>query len=259
MTAAQTVRPDDDYADVVVMFQEMLVLPAESHEFAAARERIITRCLPLADHIAARYGRRGEGLDDLVQVARVGLMNAVNRFDPEKGASFIGYAVPTMVGEVRRHFRDNAWAMHVPRRIKDLHVLINKITPELTQELGRAPTVTELAEALDTDRDAVIESLVAVDAYSVRSLDMPLEADGNRAETLGDRLGGLDAALERVTDREAVRPLLAALPEREQTVIRLRFFGAQTQSQIAAQLGVSQMQVSRILHRSLHRLRCRLE
>src|SRR5271167_112435 len=148
-------RSDDSYDDVVEMFQVLNQLPAESHEYRQQRERIVARCLPLADHVASHFARRGEGLEDLTQVARVGLMNAVNRFDPTKGPSFIGFAVPTMMGEVRRYFRDFSWGMRVPRRLRELHVQIGRTTAELAQKLGRAPTATELSQQLEVPREEV--------------------------------------------------------------------------------------------------------
>src|SRR6202043_1765339 len=143
--SAQT---DDSYDDVVEMFVTLRQLPAESHEYGRQRERIVARCLPLADHVASHFARRGEGLDDLIQVARLGLMNAINRFDPAKGPSFIGFAIPTMMGEVRRYFRDYSWGMRVPRRLRELHVQISRTTADLVQELGRAPTASELSQVL---------------------------------------------------------------------------------------------------------------
>src|SRR5947209_13223400 len=139
-------QPDDSYDDVVEMFVVLRRLPAESHEYNRQRERIVARCLPLADHVATHFARRGENLEDLTQVARLGLMNAVNRFDPAKGPSFIGFAVPTMMGEVRRYFRDFSWGMRVPRRLRELHVQISRATGDLAQQLGRAPTAGELAQ-----------------------------------------------------------------------------------------------------------------
>lgn len=254
-TRAPAPRVQDDYADVPDMFRLMYALPAESHEFARQREAIVTRCLPLADHIAFRYHRKGENFDDLVQIARVGLMHAVNRFDAETGSNFLSYAVPTMLGEIRRHFRDNGWAMHVPRRLKDLHVQITRVTPQLTQTLGRAPTATDLAAELGADRQEVVECLVAGDAYSVRSIDSPVAGSDDPGRSLADTIGSVDADMEHITDRESLRPLLAALPERERTVISLRFFAGMTQTQIADRIGVSQMQVSRILAKTLAQLR----
>lgn len=253
-----TPKHTDEYHDVVDMFVVLKSLPPDSHEFTRQRERIVTRCLELADHVARHYDRRGENLEDLTQVARIGLMNAVNRFDPEKSSSFLGFAVPTMMGEVRRHFRDHGWSMHVPRRIRDRHGQIAKATAQLTHDLGRAPTATELSELLDLDREEVVESLVAAASYNVHSIDAPIAGGDGTPRMLADTIGDVDVEFDHITDREAVRPLLAALPERERTILYLRFFASMTQSQIADRVGVSQMHVSRILERTLSRLRDQL-
>jgi RNA polymerase sigma-B factor len=248
-------RNQDDYADVPDMFRLLHAMAAESHEFAIQRETIVRRCLPLADHIAFRYHRKGENLDDLVQIARVGLMHAVNRYNPDAGTSFLSFAVPTMLGEIRRHFRDNGWAMHVPRRLKDLHVQITRVTPRLTQSLGRAPTASDLSEELGAERQEIVECLVAGDAYSVRSIDSPIAGADDSTRSLADTIGEVDPDMDHITDRESLRPLLAALSERERAVISMRFFASMTQTQIAEQIGVSQMQVSRILAKTLKQLR----
>lgn len=248
-------RATDDYADVPDMFRSLAGLAEHSDAYQRKHEAIVTRCLPLADNVARHFDRRGEDLEDLIQVARVGLLNAVNRFDPEKGASFLGFAVPTMMGEVRRHFRDHGWSLHVPRAIRDRHAQISRATAELTQELQRAPTAGELAAELGIDREEVVESLIAADAYQPQSIEAPLSHGDQESKHLSDLLGNEDPALEHVTNREAVRPLLANLPLRERTVLELRFFKGMTQSQIAAQIGVSQMHVSRILSDTLRYLR----
>jgi len=253
-----TPKHTDEYHDVVDMFVILKSLPPDSREFTRQRERIVTRCLQLADHVARHYDRRGENLEDLTQVARIGLMNAVNRFDPEKSSSFLGFAVPTMMGEVRRHFRDHGWSMHVPRRIRDRHGQITKATAQLMHDLGRAPTATELSELLDLDREEVVESLVAAASYNVHSIDAPIAGGDGGLRMLADTIGDVDAEFDHITDREAVRPLLAALPERERTILYLRFFASMTQSQIAERVGVSQMHVSRILERTLCQLRDQL-
>ena len=153
------------------MFRELEDVPEESSAFQRQRDRIVERCLPLADHIARRFDGRGESRDDLVQVARVGLVNAVIRFDVNAGSDFVSFAVPTIMGEVRRHFRDNSWSVKVPRRLKELHLRLGAATAELSQRLGRAPTASELAEELDMDRDEVIEGLVAGSSYNTLSID----------------------------------------------------------------------------------------
>jgi RNA polymerase sigma-B factor len=242
------------------MFIALREMPAESREYARQREQIVSRCLPLADHVASHFARRGEGLDDLVQVARLGLMNAIKRFDPDKGPSFIGFAVPTMMGEVRRYFRDYSWGMRVPRRLRELHVQISRTTSDLAQKLGRAPTAGELAQVLEVPREEIIECLVAGDAYRLDSLDAPLGADGSgKPRVVADAVGGIDSEIEHITNREAVRVLLSALPQRERQVLHMRFFESMTQSQIAERIGVSQMQVSRILANTLRCLRDQLE
>ena len=163
-----------EYADVRDMFRELSGLSEDSPARERQRERIVERCLPLADHIARRFDGRGEPREDLVQVARVGLVNAVNRFDVEAGSDFVSFAVPTIMGEVRRHFRDNSWSVKVPRRLKELHLRLGAATAELSQRLGRAPTASELAEELDMDREEVIEGLVAGNAVA-RRFDRPAE------------------------------------------------------------------------------------
>lgn len=239
------------------MFRSLAELDESSAAYAVQRERIVNRCLPLADHIARRFDGRGEAREDLVQVARVGLVNAVNRFDVETGADFVSFAVPTIMGEVRRHFRDNSWSVKVPRRLKELHLRLGAATSELSQRLGRAPTPSELAEELDLDREEVVEGLVAGSSYNTLSIDSGSGSD-DEAPAIVDSLGDVDSALERIENRETLRPLLASLPERERTVLLLRFFESQTQTQIAERIGVSQMHVSRLLAKSLARLRDQL-
>ncbi|WP_163801493.1 SigB/SigF/SigG family RNA polymerase sigma factor [Mycolicibacterium sediminis] len=257
--APERTNDNDEYADVIDMFRVLNTLDEDSPAFRRQRDAIVTRCLPLAEHIARHYDRRGEDLEDLTQIARLGLVNAVKRFDPEKGAGFLSFAVPTMMGEVRRHFRDHGWAMHVPRRLKDRHVQLTRAMSDMTQSLGRAPTPSELAEYLGIDRQDVVESLVASAAYRTHSIDAPMGGgDDGDARMLQDTVGGPDPAFARITDQESVRPLIAALPERERTILYLRFFDSMTQSQIAERIGVSQMHVSRILERTLKELRGKL-
>ncbi|WP_422746374.1 SigB/SigF/SigG family RNA polymerase sigma factor [Mycobacterium sp. WMMD1722] len=247
----------DEYGDVAPMISALRELPPDSEDFWSQRERIVERCLPLADHIAYRYSHRGQDVDDLMQVARLGLLNAIARFDPALGSSFAAYAIPTIMGEVRRHFRDQTWAMSVPRRMKDHHVEITRAIPELAQALGRAPTATELGTWLGLSREEVLEGLVAGDVRKVSSLDHAVRPEDN-ALTLADTLGTEDDRLQAVTDRESLRPLLAALPQRERDILCLRFFESQTQSQIAQRVGLSQMHVSRLLQATLEKLRNQL-
>lgn len=251
-------RPNE-YADVPEMFRELAGFAADSAEFHRHRDKITERCLPLADHIARRFEGRGEPRDDLVQVARVGLVNAVARFDVETGSDFVSFAVPTIMGEVRRHFRDNSWSVKVPRRLKELHLRLGSATAELSQRLGRAPTASELASELEMDRDEVVEGLVAGSSYNTLSIDSGSGNDDDDVRAIADTLGDVDAGLGRIENREALRPLLEALPERERMVLVLRFFESMTQTQIAERVGISQMHVSRLLAKSLARLRDQLE
>jgi RNA polymerase sigma-B factor len=239
------------------MFRELEGLPDPSPQFQRQRDKIVERCLPLADHIARRFDGRGEPRDDLVQVARVGLVNAVIRFDVNAGSDFVSFAVPTIMGEVRRHFRDNSWS--VPRRLKELHLRLGAATAELSQRLGRAPTATELAAELDMDRDEVIEGLVAGSSYNTLSIDSGGGSGNEDTPAIADTLGDVDTGLDQIENREALRPLLAALPERERQVLLLRFFESLTQTQIAERVGISQMHVSRLLAKSLARLRDQLQ
>lgn len=241
------------------LLSTLQTLKPDSPEFVRTRELVVLGYLPLADRVARRFRGRGQDIEDLVQVARMGLMHAVNRFDPEKGGNFIVFAIPTMMGELRRHFRDFGWTMHVPRRLRDRHVHIGQMTTELTQDLGRAPTVGELAEALHVDRADIIESVIAASAYEPQSLDAEVIGPSGDTQARHDLLGEVDSGFQRIVDRETVRPVLAALPDRERTVLYLRFFHAQTQAQIATQLGVSQMHVSRILERTLREVRAQLQ
>lgn len=251
----QPTRYGDEYHDVPAMFEVLHRMPAESHDYCAQRTRIVERCLPMADHVARHFSGRGESVEDLVQVARLGLLNAIDRYDATKGVSFVAFAVPTMMGEVRRYFRDHGWTMHVPRRIRDLHVQISRARTRMAQQLGRAPTASELAADLDVEHHLVVECLVAGDAYQLRSIDAPIGTNDSGTRMVADTVGQLDPALDRVIDRTAVSPLLAALPDLERRVLHMRFFESMTQSQIAARIGTSQMQVSRILSRTLATLR----
>lgn len=239
------------------MFRELAGFAAGTAEHQRRRDAIVQRCLPLADHIARRFEGRGEPREDLRQVARVGLVNAVIRYDVGTGSDFPSFAVPTIMGEVRRHFRDTSWSVKVPRRLKELHLRLGAATAELSQRLGRAPTATELAAELDLDRAEVVEGLVAGSSYNTLSIDSG-GSDEDNVRAIVDTLGDVDAGLERIENREALRPLLQALPERERTVVVLRFFESMTQTQIAERVGISQMHVSRLLARSLAQLRDRL-
>ncbi|AII06344.1 SigB/SigF/SigG family RNA polymerase sigma factor [Rhodococcus opacus] len=248
-------RERDQYRDVPAQCAAIGRLSASDPRREVLRQRLIERCLPLAEHIARRFHGRGEPLDDLIQVARLGLVKAVDRFDARCGANFVSYAVPTITGEVRRHFRDTGWAMRVPRSMQELHLSLTNATTELTTTLGRAPTASELAEAVGIDKDEVVQGLRVADAYSTLSTDFPL---GENERPLSETIGDVDPALAHVEDHVVLAPLLESLPHLERTVLVLRFFGNMTQSQIAARVGVSQMQVSRLLSKTLTDLRGKL-
>ncbi len=229
-------------------------LDPDSEEFARLRARIIEDLLPLATHLAARFRNRGEPFDDLMQVANLALIKAVDGFDPHRGVSFSSYAVPFIAGELKRHFRDKTWHVRVPRRLQELSLQINRATDELTQRLGRSPTVSDLALHLGIGEEETIEALEAAGAYHSLSLDAPAGGEDG-ASTLVDLIGSEDAELAEVDARVALPPLLATLPTREQRILAMRFFGNLTQSQIAAELGISQMHVSRLITKALTTLR----
>jgi RNA polymerase sigma-B factor len=221
------------------------------------RERIVEMHRPLAMEIARRYRYRGEPLEDLLQAAYVGLMKAVNGFDPTLGHAFRGYAVVTMTGEVKRHFRDRTWAIRVPRLYQERRSELNRLVSDLSQDLGRSPTVAELAAKMNITEEDVLLTLDASAAYSTLSLDAPLGTDDDAA-SLGDVIPEDDDTLSNMVDREAVKPLIDALPSREKHILLLRFFGNMTQAEIAAEFGISQMHVSRILRKVLDQLRTEL-
>ncbi len=224
-----------------------------------ARDALVERYMPLVKSLAARYSGRGEPQEDLIQVGSIGLLLSIERFDTERQVQFTTYAVPTIVGEIQRHFRDRAWALHVPRRMKELSVRLTRTVQVQTAELGRAPTIAELAEATGVEEDEVVEALQTSEAYSTRSLSQPLGHEGATDETMQDVLGIDDRGFSEVEDTVLVESGLDALDERERRIVELRFFDGLTQSEIAAQIGISQMHVSRLLRRALHTMRGRLE
>lgn len=237
-----------------VLLRLLAELPADDPRRAETRDRLVTLHLPLVEHLANRFRNRGEPHDDLLQVATIGLIKAVDRYDPDRGVEFSTFATPTILGEIKRWFRDKGWAVRVPRRLQELRLSLSMATGILTQTLGRSPTIAELATYLGTTSEAVLEGLESSNAYSALSLDAPDQANGDGPAGL-DSLGQVDKALEEVENRETLRPLLARLTERERRIILLRFFAGMTQSEIAGQIGISQMHVSRLLSRTLAKLR----
>jgi RNA polymerase sigma-B factor len=217
--------------------------------------------LPLANDLAHRFAGRGEPIQDLVQTATVGLIKAVDRFDAHRGHDFPAFAVPTIVGEVKRYFRDQTWEVHVPRGLQELRRAVGESTETLAQQLGRSPTAAEVADDLHVPERDVREGMQVARAYNPASLDAPAGGAATGGEpglALGELLGGEDAALARAELRMTVAPAVAALPERQRRILRLRFVGNLTQDQIAARVGISQMHVSRLLTRTLHALRDQL-
>jgi RNA polymerase sigma-B factor len=220
-----------------------------------ARERLIERCLPLARQLAGRYRNAGEPYEDLVQVACVGLLKAVDRFDPERGKPFVKYAVPTMLGELKRHFRDKGWSVHVPRATQELVLKVGDALGELPAKLGRSPRPRDVARAVGAPVEEVLEAMEAATAYEASSLDAPRPGgEEGDAWTLGESVSEDEHGYEMVEIGETLRGTLEALPMREQVILRLRFEHDLTQAEIAERVGVSQMHVSRLLRRSLDRL-----
>jgi RNA polymerase sigma-B factor len=236
------------------LFDQLVAAEPDSPEHQAARDELVRLHLPLVEHLARRFAGRGEPLDDLVQVGTIGLIKSVDRFDLERGVEFSTYATPTVVGEIKRHFRDKGWAVRVPRRLQELRLALSAATEELAHSLGRAPTVAELAVRLGVSEEEVLEGLESANAYSTVSLDAGSDTDEGPSAML-DTIGIEDEALEGVEYRESLRPLLARLPARERKILLLRFFRNMTQSQIADEIGISQMHVSRLLARTLAQLR----
>ncbi|MEU6572467.1 RNA polymerase sigma factor SigF [Streptomyces sp. NPDC046805] len=247
-------HPHDDAPDTAAAFRRLAALPPGRRR-DTLRDEIVEAWLPMAERLAGRFRGRGENFEDLRQVAALGLVKAVDRYDPGRGHAFESYAVPTITGEIKRHFRDHMWTVHVPRRLQDLRNQVRAAGQDLTQSApGGRPSVAEIAEHADLSEADVRDGLEALDGCTALSLDA--EAPGSDdGYSLSDTLGSSDPALDAVVDREAVAPRLAVLPERERTILYLRFFGDMTQSRIAEQLGISQMHVSRLINRCCNRLR----
>lgn len=249
-------RRSDEYAHCDPLFDELGTLDPDDPRHEELRATLVTELLPLAEHIATRFAGRGEPREDLVQVARIGLINAVDRYDAQRGHDFLSFAVPTIMGEVRRHFRDTGWAVRVPRRLKELHLTLSQGIAELSQRMGRAPTPTELSQHLDLDIDQVREGLMAGNAYQALSVDKPVHDEDTLS--LADTIGSDDPSIVLVENHEALQPLLEELPRRERAILVMRFFGGMTQTQIADRVGISQMHVSRLLSQTLELLRGKL-
>ncbi|MGH3858852.1 RNA polymerase sigma factor SigF [Actinokineospora sp.] len=241
------------YAHLRPLFENMAKLEP-GPERAALRDELVTGHLPVAEHIAQRFSHRGEAHDDLLQVATVGLINAVDRFDPDRGTEFLSFAIPTIMGEVRRHFRDTGWSVRVPRRLQERHLAVSTASSELAQQLGRSATPSEIAAHLGLSKEEVYEGIEAGNVYRSQSLDEIL-SPGEDNTPVADRLGVDDEALDSVEYHETLRPLLDQLPARERRILILRFYGNMTQTEIAQRIGLSQMHVSRLLAKTLKGLR----
>ena len=218
----------------------------------SARDELAEEFLPLAEYFARRFSGRGEPIEDLTQTASLGLLNAIDRFDPDRGVPFATYAAATIVGELKRHFRDRGWALRVPRNVQETAILVNRTMSSLWQDLGRAPTVPEIASAADIGEDDVLQALDALQAYTTDSLDAPTsDASSTAAESIGHE----DVSFEISEEWLSLAPALRDLPERERMILYLRFFEGKTQTEIAEELGISQMHVSRLVSQSLEKLR----
>lgn len=242
--------------NAAALLAELHGLPEDSPRRKTLRDQLVEAHMPLVIYLARRFSGRNEPMNDLVQVGAIGLIKAIDRFDPERGLEFSTYATPTILGEIKRHFRDTGWLIHVPRRAQELQTTVNTARAELSQELGRAPTVAELSARIDVDEEVVLEALDAARAYSGVPLDV-LAAPG---ETVPEHpmLGVVDEGFEQVEQRALLREVIAKLPENEREILLLRFVANKTQTEIAAIVGVSQMQVSRLVARGLKRMRATL-
>jgi len=245
-------------ANATELLTVLTSLPGDHPGRARARERAIEAWLPLARHLARRYAGRGEPTDDLEQTASLGLVKAIDRFDAERGVDFAGFAIPTIVGEIKRHFRDRTWSVRVPRRLQELRLAITTANSTLTHTLGRSPTVADVAVHLGVSEEDVLDGLEGARAYRATSLSTPV-GDSTNVGELGDLLGGVDSGFELTENRLVLGSALELLDERARQILTLRFYGNLTQSQIAERVGISQMHVSRLITRALATLRRHLE
>lgn len=245
----------DEVRDLFREYQET----TDEKERSSLREHLVEQFIGLVEFLARRFRNRGEPVEDLIQVGTIGLLKAIERFDLDREVEFSTYATPTIVGELKRHFRDKGWAVRVPRRLQELHLELTKIVGQLGHDLGRSPTVAEIAEAANTTEEEVLEGLEIAQAYNFTSLDAPIDSEGGDSVSFADQLGTEDEHLENLEYRASLAPEMAKLPERERRILYLRFFKGLTQSEIADRLGISQMHVSRLLNRTLIQLRSAFE
>jgi RNA polymerase sigma-B factor len=255
VTAAANDRPEGTIPSASLREDRRLLLRYHEHGDAAAREQLVERFLPLARQLARRYQRTNEPLDDLMQVASVGLVKAIDRFDPKRGTAFSTYAVPTILGELKRYFRDSGWAVHVPRGMQERVMKLDQSAQELHRKLGRSPSPKELADELLLSEEEVLEAMEAASAYDAVSLEQQKGDPDDSRDTFQDTLGTEEERYELVEYGAAIAPTLKALTPRERLILHLRFVEDLTQSEIAERIGVSQMHVSRLIRRSLATLR----
>ncbi|HET9172350.1 MAG TPA: SigB/SigF/SigG family RNA polymerase sigma factor [Actinospica sp.] len=241
-------------AETMRVLRRMVSLPIGDPERDRLRDEVIEDHMPYARHIARRYSSHGSSVEDFEQVAFLGLVKAVDNFDPEHGTGFLGYATPMIVGEIKRYFRDGTWCVHVPRHMQELTGAMHKASDVLTAQLGRSPSLPELAERLGVEVDELVEAIDASEAYRTASLDRPVGRDPDSA-SLGDLMGDEDPGYDLAVDREVLRGLVEELEERDRHILSMRFFDGLTQSQIGDKLGISQMQVSRLIAKILANLR----
>ncbi|CAM5492395.1 RNA polymerase sigma factor SigF OS=Streptomyces alboniger OX=132473 GN=CP975_04210 PE=4 SV=1 [Streptomyces alboniger] len=251
----QAVSPKDARALSQLFFDQLAVLEEGTHQYQYVRNTLIELNMSLVRYAAGRFRNRSDEMEDVVQVGMIGLIKAIDRFELSREVQFATFAVPYIVGEIKRFFRDTSWAVHVPRRLQEARVELAKATEELSSRLGRSPTVDELAALMSLTPEEVIEARLASNGYNSASLDAVLHGDSTDETPLADFIGEVDPSLELVEDFHALAPLIAELPERDREILHLRFVEELTQSQIGERLGVSQMQVSRLLSRTLGNLR----
>ncbi|MGE6751303.1 RNA polymerase sigma factor SigF [Streptomyces niveus] len=249
------VAPKDAREISRIFFVRLAELEEGTHEHQYVRNTLIELNLALVRYAATRFRNRSDQMEDIVQVGTIGLIKAIDRFELSREVEFATFAVPYIVGEIKRFFRDTSWAVHVPRRLQELRIDLAKATDELSQRLDRAPTTAELAEYLDLDENEIIEGVVASNGYTAGSIDMPSDDTAESSSPLSDRLGAPDAQLEAAENVQALKPLIDELDDREKWILQMRFGAEMTQSEIGQELGVSQMHVSRLLSRITGRLR----
>jgi RNA polymerase sigma-B factor len=246
---------EEQRAATMRVLRRMVRLPDGDSERDRLRDEVVADHMPYARHIARRYSRRNAAVEDFEQVAYLGLVKAVDNFDPEHGTGFLGYATPMIVGEIKRYYRDATWCVHVPRHMQEVSGALHRAADALTVELGRSPTIAELAERLDVHRDEVVEAMDAAEAYRTASLDHPVGREEEEGASLGDQMGEDDPGFDLTVDREVLRGLVTRLAERDKRILLMRFFRGMTQAEIGEEIGISQMQVSRLISRILSDLR----